>query len=131
MENEYLFPQRKFDETRFYEIWTLKECCLKLRGLGVFDMKQVPSFINEDPLAADELRFEFCAITPQPLWFRLFELSDKERGRYILATVIEGKYQIQPEIRWFSPFSLDCKMRAEINPTFGSLGTVNQQHPEL
>jgi 4'-phosphopantetheinyl transferase len=45
-EREYIFSQdgNQYNETRFFEIWTLKECFLKLRGLSVFDMAKVPSF---------------------------------------------------------------------------------------
>ena len=109
-EREYLFYSGKFDETRFYEIWTLKECYIKLRGLSVFDMANSPSFIKNG-------EFVFGSSVSLPVSFRLYELSDKATGkRYMLSTVIEGSQQ-QPEITWFSQYTLDCKTRAEINVT--------------
>jgi phosphopantetheinyl transferase len=47
-ERKYIDSDSRPDGTRFYQIWTLKECFLKLRGLSVFDMAGVPSFINGD-----------------------------------------------------------------------------------
>ena len=46
-EKEYIFSRDgSFSETdRFFQIWTLKESYIKLRGLSVFDMAKVPSFI--------------------------------------------------------------------------------------
>jgi len=111
-EKKYIFHASKFDETRFYEIWTLKECFLKLRGLSVFDMFSVPSFIGCGD--SNEVTFNFGAPVFSPLSFRLYQLLDNQGTSYMLATVIEGIQQ-QPEIIWFSQTSLDCRMRAEIN----------------
>jgi len=113
-EKKYIFYSGKFDETRFFEIWTLKECFLKLRGLSVFYMLSVPSFISCDD--SNETMFNFGASVSSPLSFRLYQLSDSKGVRYMLATVIEGIQQ-QPEIVWFSQISLDCMMKAEINAT--------------
>ena len=116
-----------FDETRFFGIWTLKECFLKLRGLSVFDMNAVPSFVSDEGSGEEQLAFN--AAVPSALSFRLYELSGGAVNaatlpageRYMLATVIEGEEETPPEIRWFSQAFLDCKMIAEIkaapNPT--------------
>jgi phosphopantetheinyl transferase len=126
-ERNYLYQHGKFNESRFYEIWTLKECYLKLRGLSVFDMPDCPSFIN------DEGKRAFCAsllcplsrtVLPGALSFRLYELSGGGDERYILATAIEGTEQSPPEIRWFSQSSLACKMTAEIKAALNPAETV-------
>ena len=108
-ERDYV-SQSNFDEARFYEIWTLKECFLKLRGLSVFDMAACPSFINE------KNEFAFDAAAPFPLSFYLYELSGSGE-RYILAAALEGPEQQPPEIRWFSQASLTCKMLKNILQT--------------
>jgi len=110
-ENNYLYKTGKFDYTEFYKIWTLKECFIKLKGLSVFDMPLVPSFISES------LQFEFCPLeknddNPLPLFFRLYELSDSHK-QFTLAAGFEGSEQ-PPEIIWFSQSSLVCKIIAEI-----------------
>ena len=110
-ERNYLFSRGSFDETRFYEIWTLKECFLKLRGLSVFDMAAAPSFIIDDGCGE---RLAFCATVPLALSFRLYELSGCAGEHYMLAAAIEGAQQTQPAIQWFSQSSLACKMTAEI-----------------
>ena len=102
-EKNYVFPQGKFDETRFYEIWVLKECYIKLRGLSVFDMAACPSFISE------KNEFAFGAAVSRPLSFYLYELSGSGE-RYILAAALEGTEPQQPEIRWFSQSPLAYKM---------------------
>lgn len=94
-ESDYVFPRGRFDGTRFYRIWTLKECYLKLRGLSVFDMAKAPSFILDGDLAFD-------APAASPLTFYLYELSGVHE-RYVLATAVEGALTEEPEIRWFSP----------------------------
>jgi phosphopantetheinyl transferase len=102
------------DKTRFFEIWTLKECFLKLRGLSVLDMAKVPSFIvcAED---SGHTRFVFDAATPSPLSFFLYKLTGSPHERYILAAAIEGTGQLRPAIQWFSQNSLSCRSIAEIN----------------
>ena len=94
-ERDYIFFQGCFDETKFYEIWTLKECYIKLRGLSVFDMPAVPSFIRDG-------NFAFSAAGAAPLSFCLYELGGSGE-HYVLAAAIEGAEAEQPEIRWFSP----------------------------
>ena len=106
-ERDYVLFQEHFIEERFLEIWTLKECFLKLRGLSVFDMTQVPSFIHDGD-------FAFDALVAVPLNFYLYELSGANE-RYILATAIEGGGgHRQPEIRRFSQEPLDCRCIAGI-----------------
>jgi hypothetical protein len=116
-EKNYVF-QAGFDEAKFYEIWTLKECFLKLRGLSVFDMAVCPSFIGE------KNEFAFDAAVPIPLSFYLYELSGGMM-RYMLAAALEGKEQQPPEIRWFSHLSLDCKKTAEIKAALNPAETVS------
>ena len=117
-EKNYLYEQGRFIESRFYEIWTLKECYLKLNGFSVFDMPSCPSFVN------DEGHFSFGAAVSCPLSFRLYELSDGGDERYILAAAIEGAEQSPPEIRWFSQLSFTCKMTAEIKAAPNPAETV-------
>ena len=120
-EKKYILSESKIDETKFYEIWTLKECFIKLRGLSVFDMNSVPSFISQS------LEFEFA--DSMPLSFRLYELTDNSNTgsaneRYILAAAAEGSNQL-PEIRWFSQSSFVCKIKAEINAAPNPAQTVS------
>ena len=116
-ERDYIFSQGESSDKRFYEIWTLKECYLKLKGFSVFDMSCCPSFIN------DEGHLSFGAAVSRPLPFRLYELSGGDGERYILAAAIEGE-QREPEILWFSQLSLACKMTAEINAAPNPAETV-------
>jgi len=122
-ENKYIFKSGILDEKRFYEIWTLKECFIKLRGLSVFDMACVPSFIGSDACGSD--KFVFCAPVSLPLSFGLYELTDNSNNNcYMLAAVIEGTHKL-PQIRLFSQFSLDCKIIAEINAAPNPAQTVS------
>jgi hypothetical protein len=118
-ERDFIF-NTEYDEAKFFMIWTLKECYLKLKGMSVFDMKKVPSFIfNDDSSGA----FIFGAAVSVPLSFYLYELSGFGE-RYILASAIEGEnfagsgafgvLDSLPEIKWFSQTSLTCKSIAKI-----------------
>jgi len=117
-EKNYLFHQGRFSEMRFYQIWTLKECFLKLRGFSIFDMKSTPSFVNDE-------RLDFDEIVSSQLAFRLYEVSGGNGERYILATAIEGAIEPKPEIRWFSQSFLDCKMIVEIKAVPNPAKTVS------
>jgi len=97
-ERDYIESDGGFDIIRFYQIWTLKECFLKLRRLSVFDMANVPSFISDK----DSSQFAFGADSVSPLLFSLYELSGNAGERYMLASAIAGTESEQPEIRWFS-----------------------------
>jgi phosphopantetheinyl transferase len=112
-EKEYISSQCGCNDKRFFQIWTLKECFLKLNGLSVFDMAKVPSFISGGELA-------FSAAVFSPLAFYLYELGDAD-SCYMLATAFEGTVMEQPEVKWFSQFSLPCtsiaKINAPLNPT--------------
>jgi phosphopantetheinyl transferase len=119
-EREYIEFGGLFDWTRFYEIWTLKVCFLKLRGLSVFDMAGVPSFISGDGL----YQFAFDTVVFSPLSFSLYELSVRADERYILAAALEGAEMEQPDIRWFSQDSLDCKSIAKIKAAPSPAETV-------
>jgi hypothetical protein len=116
-EREYIEAGGRFDEARFYQIWTLKECFLKLRGLSVFDMAGSPSFVSGGG------RFAFGAAVVSPLSFSLYELSGSAGELYILAAVVEGAAE-QPEITWFSQTSLACKSIAKINAAPSPAETV-------
>jgi len=129
-ENYFSAPERNyiesggvFDVTRFYQIWTLKECFLKLRGLSVFDMAGAPSFVisKNQPRRNTEswyenqlsLRETPCNSVVNILFgqisFHLYELTGNAGERYILATAVKGTEMEQPEIRWFSQEALDCR----------------------
>jgi 4'-phosphopantetheinyl transferase len=120
-ERAYIESGGGFDGTRFYQIWTLKECFIKLRGLSVLDMAGAPSFVSgEDPC-----RFVFGAAVSSPLSFNLYELSDSDGEMYVLATALEGTEIEQPEIRWFSQDSLVCKSIAKIKAAPSPAETVS------
>jgi len=100
-EIDYIFSQDEAQlvSKRFFQIWTLKECYIKLRGLSVFDMPKVPSFISCD--APGKYFFAFNAGCSFSISFNLHELVFAGE-RYMLATAIEGGCGIQPEIRMFT-----------------------------
>jgi len=116
-EKEYIYSAEIFDIKKFYEIWTLKECYIKLKGLSVFDMARIPSFISQS------IKFEFNGISALPLSFFLYELTDDSNPvctdeHYIMAAAIEGARNAAarpPEIIWFSQSSLVCKIKSEIH----------------
>jgi len=112
-ENRYIFSQGTPYEARFFEIWTLKECYLKLRGLSVFDMAASPSFIRENPVGHKErFSFSFCASVDREISFYLYRISNSAE-QYILAAAIEGEEQ-EPEIRIFSQSPPDCNKIVKI-----------------
>jgi phosphopantetheinyl transferase len=115
----YICPRGMIDETRFYQIWTLKECIIKLRGLSIFNMVKCPSFIN------NEGRF-FNADTF--ISFYQYELTGGAEERYILTTALDSERQIPPTLRWFSHFSLDCRSIAEIK---AAPSPVDTQSPNI
>jgi len=117
-ERNYIFTDSKFEETRFYQIWTLKECYLKLKGLSVFDMPSCPSFIR-----SEKNEFSFDAGVSSQYFFRLYELTGHEGEHYVLAVVVEGT-EMPPEIKWFSQDSFDCKITAEIKAAPNPAETV-------
>ncbi|MDR0455825.1 MAG: 4'-phosphopantetheinyl transferase superfamily protein [Treponema sp.] len=119
-ERDYIESQGRFDEARFYGIWTLKECFLKLRGLPVFDMAGAPSFI-----CSCGGQFAFGAAVSSPLSFNLYELSGNAGGRYMLAAAFEGTENEPVEIRWFSQESLACKSIANIKAAINPAETVS------
>jgi len=105
-ETEYVLCNEK----RFFEIWTLKECFLKLHGNSVFDMKNVPSFIYKGRFSERN----FLDRLNSPFSFFLYELGDCHDRQYILAACIEGAEHLVPEIKWFSNTSLTCRNIAKI-----------------
>jgi phosphopantetheinyl transferase len=117
-ETNYLFSEGIADAHKFFEIWTLKECLLKLRGFSVFEMGCIPSFITYN--GPNNAAFTFNA---DSLSFNLYELSYLNE-HYILASVIEG-VNIVPQIKWFSQVSFSCKKIAEINAALSAAHTVS------
>ncbi|GBU28111.1 hypothetical protein R84B8_01669 [Treponema sp. R8-4-B8] len=92
-ERKYIDADSSPNGTRFYQIWTLKECYLKLKGLSVFDMASVPSFANsEGSLLNTHL---------EQISFNLYEFIAASGERYIATTALEGG-EFHPKIRWFS-----------------------------
>jgi phosphopantetheinyl transferase len=122
-ENSFLYSSGGFNDNDFLKIWTLKESYIKLRGLSVFDMAKIPSFIDEIH-GTNEYVFSFCADVNRPITFRLYEILYNENTSYILAEAIEGE-DIQPEIRMFSSLTFDCKIIAEIKAAPSPAQTVN------
>ena len=112
-----------FDKNRFFEIWTLKECFLKLRGLSVFDMASTPSFIGSDKKSRE--RFIFNEAVSIPVTFFLYGLAGNTGGIYYLAAAAEGRDQAEPEIRWLSESFLPCKRIAKIKAAASPARTVN------
>jgi len=110
-ERDYIESGGSFDLTRFFQIWTLKECFLKLRGLSVFDMSGTPSFIDGvEPAVRGS--YPFGADGVSPVFFNLYELTGAAE-HYILAVAFEPQPGggcreglTVPEIRWFSQDSL-------------------------
>jgi hypothetical protein len=104
-ERDYVISasQKQNGHVAFFEVWTLKECYLKLKGLTVFDMKKTPSFICE---RGGGFHFAFNAAVDTPFTFYLYELKGASDEWYILAAAIEGSGQLRPEIRWFPQLTL-------------------------
>ena len=123
-ERDYIFAcgDGQFDKNRFFEIWALKECFLKLRGLSVFDMASVPSFILRDDSGSGYFAFE--ADQSLALSFHLYELRGNSGERYFLAAALEGSVQDPPEIRWFSQ-SLPSRHIAAIKAALSPASTVS------
>jgi phosphopantetheine--protein transferase-like protein len=131
-EKDYVISssQKQNGQAAFFEVWTLKECYLKLKGLTVFDMKKTPSFVSEK-----DGGFHFAlstaasaatnAGTDTPLTFYLYELKGASGEWYILAAAIEGTEQRRPEISWFSQSTLHARSIAEIKAAISPAETVS------
>jgi len=137
-ERDYVISasQKQNGQTAFFEIWTLKECYLKLKGLTVFDMKHTPSFVS---VKDGEFHFAFSvatdAATDTPLTFYLYELKGADGEWYILAAAIEGFIEeterFRPEMNWFtqstlsSQSTLHARSIAEIKAAISPAETVS------
>ena len=124
-EKDYILSSsgRQFDENRFFEIWALKECYLKLRGLSVLDMASSPSFISGND--GGRGHFTFGGAVSSPLSFYLYELSGNSGERYYLAAAIEGQAQSQPVISWFSQSFFPCRSIEEIRAALSPVRTAS------
>ena len=124
-ERDYIFSQDKNEdnEIKFFEIWTLKECFLKLKGLSVFDMQKAPPFICDK--GSNKGCFTFGAAVSVPLSFYVYELQGGPDGRYLLSVAIEGDEQPQPVIRWFSQSLLPIRSIVEIKAAASPAETVS------
>jgi phosphopantetheinyl transferase (holo-ACP synthase) len=118
-EREYTFFQKDGVMTRFYSIWVLKECYIKLRALSLMDMPRLPSFVRCGNLSFTET--EQYAAQKLPLNFYLYRLGDGEES-YMLAAALEGEGL--PELRWFSRYSLPLKSIAAIKAAASPEKTV-------
>jgi phosphopantetheinyl transferase len=124
-ERDYIFQADKYQDTenKFFTIWTLKECFLKLKGLSVFDMRKAPSFIKaEDP---NRGHFAFGAAVSAPLSFYVYELRSLTGEKYILAAAIEGDDKLRPEIHWFSQSLFPARSIVEIKAALSPTETVS------
>jgi phosphopantetheinyl transferase (holo-ACP synthase) len=127
-EREYIFSEESGSMKRFYEIWVLKECYLKLLGLSLFDMPGLPSFISGN-------NFSFTpteTLRGVPLVFYLYELGDPEQGVYMLAAALESPRipgeaheDLPPVIRWYSQGSLPERSIAAIKAAVRPAKTVS------
>lgn len=114
-EQEYVLtagsPQEK--AWRFYRIWALKECFLKLHGLEVAALQDTPCFAP--PLADDTRPHQgISLINPKhALVYYVYECGENDPDRYILA--IAGEVSIKEprlprlEFSWFSSDTLPLR----------------------
>jgi hypothetical protein len=117
-ESAYVFAGED-PASRFCKIWVLKECYIKLRGLTVFDMAGLPSFITDGNFSFAETP----ASSPRtPLNFYLYTLGDITGESYMLAAALEGEGV--PAIRWFSQDSLPLRSIAAIKAALNPAKTV-------
>jgi len=123
-ERDYVISssQKQNGHAAFFEVWTLKECYLKLKGLTVFDMKHTPSFVYEKDGC---FHFAFNAATETPLTFYLYELKGASGEWYIMAAAIEWTGQLPPEINWHSQSTLQARSIAEIKAAISPAETVS------
>ena len=122
-ENKFVFSEREKSEKRFYLIWTLKECYLKLNGLSVFEMLCAPSFICDKGDGEGSARFVFESLNPPNYSYYVYELGCKNE-LYIMTSVMQAE-GARPEIRWYSHLSLPAKRIAEINAVLSPAETVS------
>jgi phosphopantetheinyl transferase len=77
---------------RFYRIWTLKECFIKLKGLSIADIKRA------------------AATGSAPVAYFQYAYGGGAPGLYILTAAVEhgsdAAAPLPPEPRWFSPAHL-------------------------
>ncbi len=118
------------ERNRFYKIWTLKECFLKMRGLTVFDIERAPSFQpGKDGGLSAAYPQHSAEEEPSEISFFLFHASGGTES-YALAASLElprtsaAPVPIQPEIRWFSSERLKLTRNEQINAVVSPVHTV-------
>ena len=128
-EVEYIFHKDTGEDdiynTRFFQIWALKESYIKLRGLSVFDMASIPSFICKETINEASFRFKFYFEQPVQslLYFYLYKLGSEE-NQYMLALALEGDQQPEPSFQWFSESVLPISNIVEIKAAPSPIETV-------
>ena len=123
-ERDYISQDiHKTNELKFFEIWTLKECFLKLRGLSVFDMRKAPPFIGGK--GPNQGSFVFDAQASIPLSFYVYGLQSDSGEQYVMSVAIEGEEQTRPEIHWFSQSPLPLRSIVEIKAAANPAETVS------
>jgi hypothetical protein len=94
---------------RFVQIWALKESFIKLRGLSIAAIADVPAFMVTEAAAT-------LSGTVGSAFSLYTLLGGKAAGCYILALARElpgGKQPFSPpEFRWFSPETLPVREQA-------------------
>lgn len=83
---------------RFFQIWTLKECFIKLNSLSISNIKDTPSFIIQGTDSSFTIPNQFFH---HDLTFFLYEYGNKPEV-YMLAVAIEASKDKRPEPIWFS-----------------------------
>jgi phosphopantetheinyl transferase len=96
-------------QRRFYQIWTLKECFLKLKGLSILAIAKTPVFSltgADGKMCAGSFRFDQENPADSPLLvFYLYELGTASTDRYILTVVREtnlSEGNREPKLCWLS-----------------------------
>lgn len=92
-------------QRRFYCVWTLKECFLKMKGLPVFAMPEAPVFPFITQNSESGLR-PYHRQNDSTLTFHVYEIGSEQTDRYLLSTVLESgdlEDAQPPKLRWFSP----------------------------
>jgi phosphopantetheinyl transferase len=96
-------------QRRFYRVWTLKECFLKLKGLSVLAMPEAPVFSVTTQTGEFGSSSYHHHQDNLALIFYIYEIGSEQTNRYILSVVRETdplKRTRPPKLRWFSSETL-------------------------